>query len=96
MADVMYNIDKLRDSQKAIKKQRTDLLELNTKLKADLDLLKQGWKTPAGKKFFSDNIVDWDDDVKKYANMLEGISQMLEKAIGEYNAIDNDAKQLYI
>lgn len=96
MADVMYNIDKLRDSQKAIKKQRTDLLELNTKLKADLDLLKQGWKTPAGKKFFNDNIVDWDDDVKKYANMLEGISQMLEKAIGEYNAIDNDAKQLYI
>lgn len=96
MADVMYNIDKLRDSQKAIKKQRTDLLELNTRLKADLDLLKQGWKTPAGKKFFNDNIVDWDDDVKKYANMLEGISQMLEKAIGEYNAIDNDAKQLYI
>ena len=96
MADVMYNIDKLRDSQKAIKKQRTDLLKLNTKLKADLDLLKQGWKTPAGKKFFNDNIVDWDDDVKKYANMLEGISQMLEKAIGEYNAIDNDAKQLYI
>lgn len=96
MADVMYNIDKLRDSQKAIKKQRTDLLELNTRLKADLDSLKQDWKTPAGKKFFNDNIVDWDDDVKKYVNMLEGISQMLEKAIGEYNAIDNDAKQLYI
>lgn len=96
MADVMYNIDKLRDSQKAIKKQRTDLLELNTKLKANLDSLKKDWKTPAGKKFFNDNIVDWDDDVKKYANMLEGISQMLEKAIGEYNAIDNDAKQLYI
>lgn len=96
MADVMYNIDKLKDSQKAIKKQRTELLDLNKKLKAELDSLKKDWNTPAGKNFFKENIVDWDDDVKKYAKMLEGISQMLEKAIGEYNMIDNDAKKLYI
>lgn len=94
MADVVYNIDKLRDSQKAIKKQRTDLLALDKKLKTQLEALKKGWKTPAGKKFFKDDIVDWDDDVKKFANMLQGISEMLGKAVDEYVAIDNDANKL--
>ncbi len=92
----MYNIDKLRDSKKAIQKQHDDLLEINKSLKKELESLKKDWNTPAGKSFFQNNMVDWDDDVEKFVKMLRGISEMLEKAIGEYEAIDNDAKKLYI
>ena len=96
MADLIYDIDELEDAKKAIDALINDLDQCNSVLSKALGDLEQGWNTPAGKKFFTDHKDTWSIAVKKYVKKLTGISDMLQKAIDQYNKIGNEVQNLKV
>lgn len=96
MADITYDIDKLKEAKKAIDGLISALNKDNKLLNDNLDVLKEQWKTDAGTKFFSDHKDTWTIYVDKYVKKLTGVSDMLQKAIDEYNSIGSEVKNLKV
>ena len=96
MADIIYNVDNLKKAKKSIDDLIDTLDTDNKKLSENLAQLKKEWNTGAGKKFFKDHKDTWSEYVKKYVKKLTGISDMLQKAIDEYGAINNEVKNLRV
>lgn len=96
MADIIYDLDKLETAKKSI----DDLINIletdNNKLTDALENLKAEWRTDAGKKFFEDHKDTWSEYVKKYVKKLTGVSDMLQKAIDQYEKIGSEVKNLRV
>lgn len=96
MANITYDLTDLRNAKKAIKDLKDELNECNTALTTDLNALKKGWNTDAGKKFFEEHKDTWTTYVKQYTKKLNGIEQMIAAVIKEYEAIDEAIKNLNV
>lgn len=96
MADIIYDIDKLRKAKEAIDDLIDNLNDDNEKLTRALGDLKDGWKTDAGTKFFDERKDTWSEYVKKYVKKLTGVSNMLQKAVDRYENIGNEVKNLKV
>lgn len=96
MADIIYDLDKLETAKKSID-DLINILEIdNNKLTDALGNLKAEWRTDAGKKFFEDHKDTWSEYVKKYVKKLTGVSDMLQKAIDQYEKIGSEVKNLRV
>lgn len=94
MADVKYNLEKLKDAKKRFGILKDNLNSLNSDLTEQLQNLQTEWNTPAGKKFFENKQADWSADVTRYTTMLQGVADLLQAAIDEYELIDDEADKL--
>lgn len=81
MADIIYDIDKLKKAKEAIDGLIDSLNDDNQKLTEALADLKAGWKTDTGAKFFDEHKDTWSEYVKKYVKKLTGVSNMLQKLL---------------
>ena len=70
MADITYDIDKLKKAKEAIDDLIDNLNDDNKKLTEALADLKAGWKTDTGTKFFDEHKDTWTEYVKKYAPVV--------------------------
>ena len=96
MADITYDIDKLKKAKKAIDDLIDNLNHDNKKLTEALSDLKVGWKTDTGTKFFDEHKDSWTEYVKKYVKKLTGVSNMVQKAIDRYENINSEVKNLKV
>lgn len=96
MADIIYDIDKLKTAKEAIDDLIDNLNDDNKKLTEALADLKAGWKTDTGTKFFDEHKDTWSEYVKKYVKKLNGVSSMLQKAIDRYENIGSEVKNLKV
>ncbi len=48
------------------------------------DLSKDGWTTPAGKEFLSMTQINWEENIDKYADLLDTLKDILNQAAGKY------------
>ena len=96
MADIIYDIDKLKKAKEAIDDLVDNLNSDNKKLTESLAELKAGWKTDTGTKFFDEHKDTWSEYVKKYVKKLKGVSDMLQKAIDRYENIGSEVKNLKV
>lgn len=96
MADIIYDIDKLKKAKEAIDDLIDNLNDDNQKLTEALADLKAGWKTDTGTKFFDEHKDTWSEYVKKYVKKLTGVSNMLQKAIERYGNIDSEVQNLTV
>lgn len=96
MADIIYDIEKLRKAKTAIDDLIDNLNDDNDSLTTALGELKNGWNTDAGIKFFNDHKDVWSDYVKKYVKKLTGVSEMLQKAIDRYENINTEVNNLRV
>lgn len=96
MADIIYDIEKLEKAKKSIDDLINTLETDNKNLSTNLGNLKAEWQTDAGKKFFTDHKDTWSEYVKKYVKKLTGVSDMLKKAIDEYEKIGSEVKNLKV
>lgn len=96
MADIIYDLDKLEEAKKSIENLINTLKTDNDNLTDALGSLKAEWKTDTGKKFFDDHKDTWSEYVKKYVKKLTGVSDMLQKAIDQYEKIGSEVKNLKV
>ena len=96
MADIIYDIDKLKKAKEAIDGLIDNLNDDNQKLTEALADLKAGWKTDPGAKFFDEHKDTWSEYVNKYVKKLTGVSNMLQKTIDRYGNIDSEVKNLTV
>ncbi len=65
-----------------------DLREMASKLDSCLNELKSnGWTTPAGTAFHKMTNTDWNQNIEKYADLLETLQNILQQAAGEYEVM---------
>lgn len=96
MANIIYDIEKLEKAKDAIDKLAEALETENEELTKALAALQEEWNTEAGKKFFEEHKDTWSNYVAKYVQKITGISDMLKKAIEEYNNIANEVTNLKV
>lgn len=96
MADIIYDIDKLKKAKEAIDDLIDNLNSDNEKLSESLADLKAGWQTDTGTKFFDEHKDTWTEYVNKYVKKLTGVSDMLQKAIERYKNIGSEVKNLKV
>lgn len=94
MADFTYDLAQLQNAKKAIDALVDALNTSNSELTIKLSTLQTQWNTDAGRKFFEEHKDTWTKYVNKYSKKLNGVSEMLNAAITEYEAIDNDVSGL--
>ena len=96
MADITYDIDKLKKAKEAIDDLIDNLNDDNKKLTEALADLRAGWKTDTGTKFFDEHKDSLSEYVRKYVKKLTGVSDMLQKAIDRYENIGSEVKNLKV
>lgn len=96
MADIIYDIDKLKAAKKSISSLKTELDTCNTNLDKNLTSLKNAWNTDAGKKFFKDHKNTWSTYVKKYVKKLNGLEKMIDAVIKQYENINDSVDKINI
>lgn len=96
MADIIYDIDKLKETKKSITNLKTSLDKCNVDLDKNLLSLKDGWDTDAGKKFFDEHKNNWSKYVKKYVRKLNGIENMINAVITQYEKINDSVNNINI
>jgi uncharacterized protein YukE len=92
--DLEFNIDKLAETERKFTDLADELALLKKDVISDLDRLQKDWKTPAGKKFFSNQVKDWPSHVDKYVEITNTIATMLNYAIQKYQNVEDEAKKI--
>ena len=96
MADITYDIEALETARKSVEDLITTLNDCKNNLDKDMQELKDGWQTDAGKKFFEEHKDTWSDYVTKYISRITGLRDMLKKAIDYYEKIDDEVANLKV
>ena len=64
----------------------TQLRQMSSKLDNCLSDLKQsGWTTPAGTAFHKMAETNWEENIEKYANLLDTLKNILDQASKKYD-----------
>ncbi len=65
-----------------------ELRKMASKLDSCLqELEKSGWTTPAGTAFHKMAQTNWADNIEKYADLLDTLKSVLEKAATQYDGL---------
>ena len=51
------------------------------------DLVNSGWTTNAGKAFQNMVTTNWEQNIEKYADLLDTLQSILNEAVGEYEEL---------
>ena len=66
----------------------TDLRTLSADLDKclqDLTDEKTGWSTPAGTAFHKMTQINWEENIEKYADLLDTLCEILQEAVKDYD-----------
>ena len=89
--DLAYDTDVLRKCGEDYKKIADDLREMAKKLNDLLtDLKNNGWTTPAGSAFQEMVETDWEENIEKYANLLDTLQKILNESADKYDHLTTD------
>lgn len=67
-----------------------DLNDISNELEitmAKLTDVSNGWNTPAGKKFKSMVVDDWDTNIEQYTDLLKTLADMIRQAAKDYESL---------
>lgn len=63
----------------------TELRQMSKDLDGCLaDLASDGWTTPAGKLFQKLAKTNWEENIEKYANLLDTLKEIMDTAVSDY------------
>lgn len=94
MAKLQFDLDRLGSMRDAISNNTTSLKMQNDSLKKKMETLKSQWNTPAGKKFFEEQDLDWNKSVDAYLAVMEDLKTMIDEAISQYEAVKAEADKI--
>ncbi|MBQ8210275.1 MAG: WXG100 family type VII secretion target [Clostridia bacterium] len=84
--DLAFDTTVLRDYGNRYGQIATDLRNMSTKLNNCLSELKDsGWTTPAGSAFQKMAETNWEDNIDKYADLLDTLKDILFQASKQYD-----------
>lgn len=89
--DLGFDTEVLRKAAGEYEAVAIDLRNMATRLDEMLNTLKQeGWTTPAGSAFHQMTETNWEQNIEKYAALLETLKQILSEAATEYDELMAD------
>ncbi len=84
--DLGVDTDVLREAAKEYAGVAVELRGMATKLDALIcQLQNDGWTTSAGKVFYEMTQTNWEQNIEKYAALLDTLDKILVKAASEYD-----------
>lgn len=86
--DLAFDTGILRKAADNYQKIAVDLRNMAEKLDSLLATLKDsGWTTPAGTAFYNMTNTNWEKNIKKYADLLDTLKDILIKTAMEYETL---------
>lgn len=84
--DLAFDTTVLREYGNRYGKIAEDLRNMSSRLDDCLTQLKEsGWTTPAGSAFQKMVETNWEENIKKYADLLDTLDSILQQAAKEYD-----------
>lgn len=84
-----FDVSKITSMRTKLQTTATELSELSTTLLAEVETLKQSWKTPAGEVFIEKFDTGWAEEVKKYVEIIDAVDQLLAVAESNYADVED-------
>lgn len=96
--DLAFDTTVLREYGNRYGQIAADLRRMSSKLDDCLrDLKEAGWTTPAGTAFYKMAQTDWEENIDKYADLLDTLQDILEQASKKYdNLVTNHIEKIKI
>lgn len=86
--DLAFDTTELRNSGAKYASIATELREMSKKLDDCLvELKNSGWTTPAGTAFQKMAETNWEDNIEKYAALLDTLKNIIENAASQYEGL---------
>lgn len=87
-----FDIGRMQAFQNIVTTYRDQLISDKKNLQEYLKKLETDWNTDAGKKFFEEDLGEWESHVDTYVSLLDALDKMMSTAISEYTEVQNSAK----
>lgn len=93
--DLAFDTTAMRQYGNRYKNIAIELRNMATSLNNCLSQLKsEGWTTPAGTAFYDMVETNWEDNIKKYADLLDTLKDILDQAAQQYdNLVSNSIEK---
>lgn len=89
--NLAFDTTALREYGNQYGKIATELRDMSSKLDTCLAELKSsGWTTPAGTAFHKMTQTNWNENIEKYAALLDTLKDILQSAAGSYESLVTD------
>lgn len=89
--DLAFDTYELKQSARKYGEIANSLRAMAKDLNAALNLLNlSGWTTPAGTAFNKMSQTNWEDNINKYANLLDTLKNILDEASRQYETLVKD------
>ena len=95
-AKLVFNLEELERFSAKVAEIQSELQDLQTTIQTEMETLKAGWNTPAGREFFEKQDYEWAEEVKKYVAILETLREMIEFAHTQYSEIKETGEKITI
>lgn len=90
--NLKYDLSEYKSAVDEIKKLKSDIETSKEKMLKGLETIKSEWISDGSKAFFDSIDSDWETAVRNCINVLEDLTNALDKAYTEYMNIENDAE----
>lgn len=95
MAKLKYDTDTMRRTARRYKEKAVELQKVKDDLKKMISSLKEeDWKSDAGDAFMKMYDDSWASNVEKYIAVLNEMADLLERAAGDYESINQYLRQI--
>ncbi|MBQ6985882.1 MAG: WXG100 family type VII secretion target [Oscillibacter sp.] len=89
--DLAFDTDKMRECGRQYAEIADELRGMAAKINALLsDLNTSGWTSPAGSAFQAMVETNWEENIQKYASLLDTLRDILERAASKYDDLIRD------
>lgn len=89
-----FDVSEISSMRKQIQTTSADLAKFKTELLEEIRILKENWKTPAGKKFTKEVDTDWAKQIDKYITIIDAVDELLEVAEKNYKEVEEATKKV--
>lgn len=94
--NLKFDIEQFQIMSSKLRNLAEDLEVLEKDLSGEMDVLREGWETPAGRKFFEQQNTEWSAQVKSYIRTIETLKDMIDYAIEEYSIVEQAVNAVYV
>lgn len=95
-AKLVFDLEELERFSAKVAEIQEDLQNLQTTIRTEMETLKAGWNTPAGREFFEKQEYEWAEEVKKYVAILETLHEMIAFAHTQYTEVKETGEKISI
>lgn len=92
--ELKFDVEEIENMRAQVEKTRVDLLSTSGKTVRLIEQLQKDWNTDAGKKLLKTVNTDWTEDVKKYAETLLVLDNILNEAKQHYSDVQEKVEAL--